>query len=243
MASTSNETLAPELTEAVLMLQTAIQKFTEDVEGGRQDRFTESPNDLNLSGEAAVVTGLAAVDEETKTHLKGLLEEVVMLERQLRSRGEWRPPLHAWNEPLPTTLSLTNLSNATRMLSHLVRPAHSVQHQTPRQTLSAYSWSWDPAWHEFYTFLPTQNAYIYLSEWNLNEARGVWEHVSMAGTNLLPDTAAERLGAWEDWKWDAISGQWYLDMRSDTGDKIQMFASPWRIQEDGEWLYIGPIGQ
>ncbi|USP80976.1 hypothetical protein yc1106_08250 [Curvularia clavata] len=243
MASTNNGTLARELTDAVLILQTAIQKFTEDVEGGRQDLFSESVHDSPLSGEAAVVTVLAAVQEETKTHLKGLLEEVVMLERQLRSRGEWRPPQHSWDEPLPTTLDLANLSSATRMLSHLVRSAHSVQQQTPQQTLSAYSWSWDPAWHEFYTFLPTQNAYIYLSQWKLNAARGVWEHVSMAGTNLLPDTAAEKLGTWEDWEWDAIAGQWYLDMGSDTGEKIQMFASPWRIQEDGEWLYVGPIGQ
>lgn len=65
----------------------------------------------------------------------------------------------------------------------------------------------------------------------------------MAGVNLMPDVAAEMLGAWEDWAWDATVGQWYLDVGERSGEKIQVFASPWQVQEGGEWVYVGMIGR
>lgn len=243
MTSTSDKTHAPELTEAVLILQTIVRKFIKDVESKRQNIFQNTPHDLALSGGLAIVTSLsAAADEETKTHLESLLEETLRLERQLRAIGKWHPPSKPWDAPFPTALDFEDLSSATRVLRHMIASTASANQRTPQQTLSAYSWTWDPAWREFYTFLPTQNAYIYLSQWKLNEARGVWEHVSMTGTNLMPNDAAEKLGAWEDWKWDAVAGQWYLDMGSESGEQVQIFASPWQIQEDGEWVYVGTIG-
>jgi hypothetical protein len=241
MASTNNEPPAPELTEAVIILRTVIQKFIEDVKSKRQILVPDGLSDSPLSSESAMVTSLAVADEETRANLDNLLGEVVRLEKQLRSRGDWRPSSYSLDTPLPNILDLADLWSAVRILRHLVNTTTSSEQHDPQQTLSAYSWKWDPAWHEFYTFLPTQATYIYLSQWRLNEARDVWEHVSMAGTDLMPDVAAESLGAWEDWKWDEISRQWYLDMGSENGEKIQLFASPWRIQEDGEWTYVGTI--
>jgi hypothetical protein len=65
----------------------------------------------------------------------------------------------------------------------------------------------------------------------------------MAGVNLMPDVAVEMLGAWEDWTWDSTWQQWYLEVEeSGIGEKSQIFASPWQVQRDGEWVYVGRIG-
>lgn len=244
MASTPRTaSRVPDLTEAIITLQTTVRRFIEDVKRGRKDFILEAIRDLSFEDGSAQVMTFVAADEEKKRHLEGLLEELVRLEKQLRSRGEWNPPSSDSPEAtLLDTVELADLSSAVHMLRDFITSS-SAQQRTPQKTLSAYSWTWDPAWREFYTHLPAQNTYIYLSQWKLNEARDVWEHVSMAGTNLMPDRAAELLGAWEDWEWDATARQWYLDMGSGNSEKIQLFASPWQVREDGEWIYVGTIGR
>jgi hypothetical protein len=196
-----------------------------------------------VEGESTTVMSVAAADEGTTARLEGLQQQLNMLEKQLHLRGEWLPPAYLEDASSSSILDLADLSNAINILGQLVSSTSPAKHHTPQQTLSIYNWSWDPAWHEFYTYIPSRKTYIYLSRWKLNEARDVWEHVSMAGVRSMPDVAAEMFGAWEDWAWDATMGQWFLDLVEGSGEKIQVFASPWRVQEDGEWVYVGMIGR
>jgi hypothetical protein len=234
---------APDLTEAVATLQQTTRKFIRDTKTGRESfilRPFSPPDNETDTGNMLIVI---SPDNEIESHLEALEAQLRILERQLRSRGDWHPPAQISNSSMPAILDITDLANAVRLLGHLINSTNSAQHPTPQQTLSAYSWTWDPAWHEFYTYIPSQQTYLYLSRWKLNETRNVWEHVSMAGANLLPHTAAEMLGAWEDWTWDSTWQQWYLEMdEGGIGEKSQIFASPWHVQGDGEWVYDGRIG-
>lgn len=244
MASAAiNGDRAPDLTEAVLMLQQTTQKFIRDAKTGREGFVLRPVASTNDETDTAYMLSVTSADKETETYLEATEAQLRAIERQLRSRGDWQPPDQLPHSSIPTILDITDLSNAITLLGHLVNSTKPTRQDTPQQTLSAYSWTWDPAWHEFYTYIPSQQTYVYLSRWKLNETRNVWEHVSMAGVNLLPDTAVETLGAWEDWVWDSTWRQWYLEVEEvDTGEKSQIFASPWRVQGDGEWVYVGRIG-
>jgi len=233
---------APDLTEAVLALQTAIQRFIRDAERGNQDVVAKTTQS-NQESEAVTVLNFSAAGEETVAQLRSLDEQLKILERQMRSRGGWRAPTHSPIIPSPNVLDMADLSHAIALLRNLIYSTDPAQQTTPQRSLSAYSWVWDPVWHEFYTYISSQRTYIYLSRWRLNEARNVWEHVSMAGTNILPNAAADMFGAWEDWTLDPVWG-WYLDVTEEgTDEKAQVFASPWQVQEDGEWVYVGMLGQ
>ncbi|KAI4645046.1 hypothetical protein J4E93_005845 [Alternaria ventricosa] len=244
MASSAiNGDRALDLTEAVVTLQQTTRKFIADTKAGREGfvlRPFSSADDENGTGNMLIIT---SPDKEIKTHLETLEMQLRVLEQRLRSRGDWHPSDQVLNIPLPTILDIVDLSNAITLLDQLITSTSPGEQATPQQTLSAYSWTWDPAWHEFYTYMPSQQTYLYLSRWKLNETRNVWEHVSMAGVNLMPTVAVEMLGAWEDWTWDSTWKQWYLDVsENDTEEKSQIFASPWRVQGDGEWVYVGRIG-
>jgi len=63
----------------------------------------------------------------------------------------------------------------------------------------------------------------------------------MNGAELEPETAAELLGSWDDWIWDPLWKQWHLDVSGDDG-KMCVFASRWQVQESGEWVYVGRVG-
>lgn len=70
----------------------------------------------------------------------------------------------------------------------------------------------------------------------------------MAHSGLLPDAAQERLGSWEDWRWDAGSGEWGLDVSHELEDEVRgegaklwVFASKWQERE-GMWVYVGGRG-
>ncbi|RMZ74218.1 hypothetical protein GMOD_00003224 [Pyrenophora seminiperda CCB06] len=233
---------APDLTEAVITLQTTIQKFMGDARQGKLDLVAKENQPIH-EGETVNILRLTPADEETVAQLRSLDEQLKILERQLRSRGGWHPPTRSMKIPSTEVLDMSDLSQAVALLRNLIYSTDPAQHTTPQRSLSAYSWVWDPVWHEFYTYITSQRMYIYLSRWRLNEARNVWEHVSVAGNNILPNVAAEMFGAWEDWTWDPVLG-WYLDSKEEgTDEKIQVFASPWQVQEDGEWVYVGMLGQ
>ncbi|KAG9185615.1 hypothetical protein G6011_06946 [Alternaria panax] len=243
MASAAvNGDRAPDLTEAIVTLQQTVRMFIKDAKLGREGFVLKSVAPANDEADTAYVS-ITSADKETETQLEALEAQLRTLEQQLRSRGDWQPPEELPNSSIPTILDLADLNNAVTLLDHLIESTRATQQDTPQQTLSAYSWTWDPAWHEFYTYVPSQDVWVYLSRWRLNEIRNVWEHVSMSGTNLMPNTAAEILGAWEDWAWDSKWRQWYLGVEEiDTGEKSQIFASPWRIHDGGEWVYVGRIG-
>ena len=172
-------------------------------------------------------------------------EQLRTLKNKLRSRGQWHPPIRTANTFTPTILDISDLSTAINLLTQLIASTHPDRQLTPQPALSTYSWTWDPTWHEFYTYIPDQNVYVYLSRWKLDEERGVWEHLSMANANLMPNTAADVLGAWEDWVWDPVWKEWRLELREEEGDNGEsyMFASRWQIQEDGDWVYVGRLGE
>jgi hypothetical protein len=244
MASSAiNGDRALDLTAAVVTLQQTTRKFIADIQAGREGfvlRPSSSGNDETDMGNMLIVT---SPDKGIKIHLEGLEMQLQVFEQQLRSRGDWHPPEEISNASIPTILDITDLSNAITLLGQLISSTSPAHQTTPQQTLSAYSWTWDPAWHEFYTYIPSQQTYVYLSRWKLNKIRNVWEHVTMAEVNLLPDVAVVMLGAWEDWTWDTTWQQWYLEVdESDIGEKSQIFASPWQVQREGEWAYVGRIG-
>jgi hypothetical protein len=243
-SATSNNDRATDLTEAVITLQKTTRGFIEDAESGRQDFVLKRLSQQAADDGTPTILGLTSAEGEIGAQLKNLEDDLRTLEKQLRSQGRWQLSPHASGTETrtPTMLDISDLSHAINLLSHLI--TKTSPRKTPQPSLSIYSWTWDPAWHEFYTYIPSQQTYVYLSRWKLNEVRNVWEHVNMANTHLLPDAAAEMLGAWEDWVWDDVWQQWYLEVREEGTDEMcHLFPSQWQVQENGEWEYMGRIGQ
>lgn len=83
----------------------------------------------------------------------------------------------------------------------------------------------------------------------MDRSRGVWAHVSShnglgtgAGVGIGgPDEAAGLLGNWEDWVWDALWKEWYLDVSDEEGE-CRVYASRWEVQANGQWAYVGRMG-
>lgn len=67
----------------------------------------------------------------------------------------------------------------------------------------------------------------------------------MAFAEITPDSAAEMLGAWEDWTWDPAWGEWCLEMSDSEQDsgRCCIYPSRWHVQESGTWMYVGRIGE
>lgn len=63
-----------------------------------------------------------------------------------------------------------------------------------------------------------------------------------AFSNVTPDEAAGELGSWEEWQWNGEWGEWCLEV-DEAEEKSFMFASRWRVREDGGWEFIGNIGE
>jgi hypothetical protein len=176
---------------------------------------------------------------DVETELAPLDERLQHCEEKLRIRRQWQPPAIPPRSPEYSIIDLSDLSSAIALLEDLVKHSSPSKKLTPHPSFSQYPWTWDPLWKEFYT--RDQSAYIYLSRWRLNETRQVWEHVSMAGANLMPDSATELLGAWEDWQWDPIWKEWYLNV-SEEDETCHIYASRWEVRGNGDWVYVGRIG-
>jgi hypothetical protein len=179
---------------------------------------------------------------DIRTHLDPLSQRLSNLEHSLRTRNQWHTPPSPPKSPEYSIIDIADLSSAITLLENL----HTTALCKPRLPYSFFSeqkWMWDPMWKEFYSRDESQAAYTYLSTWRLNEARQVWEHVSMNGTaNLLPDRAVDVLGSWEDWEWDEGVGEWCLDV-SDAGNcRCYVFASRWEMRGGGDWVYVGSTG-
>jgi hypothetical protein len=63
----------------------------------------------------------------------------------------------------------------------------------------------------------------------------------MNGADVLPDYAAEMMGSWEDWTWDPLGKEWYLDV-SDKEVQCRVYVSQWEVQDNGQWIYVGRSG-
>jgi hypothetical protein len=137
-------------------------------------------------------------------------ERLRNLETKLHNRGQWHAPANPPRSPEYSIIDISDLSSAIKLLEDVFQHTHPSKSLSPQPSFSKYTWNWDPLWKEFYTHNPDQSSYIYLSRWQLNEQRQVWEHVSMNGADLLPDTAAELLGSWDDWTWDPLWKEWCI---------------------------------
>ncbi|KAH7399102.1 hypothetical protein DE146DRAFT_612937 [Phaeosphaeria sp. MPI-PUGE-AT-0046c] len=178
-------------------------------------------------------------------HLNPLLQRLNDLETSLRSRCQWHPPPHPPKSPEYSIIDIADLSSAISLLEDIARHSSS-QPISPQPAFSKFEWIWDPAWKEFYA--STEEGQIYLSRWNLDGGEGVWRHASSSNANGFgagvgiggPDEAAELLGSWEDWEWDALWKEWYLNV-SDEG-QCRVYASKWELRANGQWVYVGRMG-
>jgi hypothetical protein len=178
---------------------------------------------------------------DIKSHLTPLESRLQNVERTLRSRAQWHPPPIPPKSPEYSIIDISDLSSAIKLLEDVIKHSSSSKPISPHIFLSKYEWTWDPLWKEFYTQIENLPSFLYLSRWRLDEPRQVWEHVSMNGADVLPDHAAELLGSWEDWTWDALWKEWYLDV-SDEESQCRVYVSQWQVQESGQWIYVGRHG-
>ncbi|KAL6703567.1 hypothetical protein ACN47E_009512 [Coniothyrium glycines] len=248
-----SEGRARDLTEAVVTLQNAISSFRKDMDDGRQDFVISSTTNCRANedggGPGPHILRLTPANGETRRQMTKLEARVSDLESRLRLHSYWCPSIPSTpSSPTLAILDMADLSNAIALLERIVTsidPSSSpkLSTGTPQFVFAKYAWVWDPSWKEFHTYLPSEETYIYLSRWRLSQAANKWEHVHMASAELTPDETAEKMGAWEDWKWDAVLGEWCLEiMGGRDGERCCIFGSRWHINQDEEWEYAGGIG-
>lgn len=185
--------------------------------------------------------------------LSRLENKLAGLQETLASRSQWQPTSTSVGIPCSTDfLDLSDLSTAVGLVAEVVKYSNPSAQLTPQEAFSKKKWTWDPLWCEFYssdsatqTSLPTAT---YLSRWIFDPERELWHHANMADSGLNPSGAQERLGSWEDWRWDAGSGEWGLDVSHEldeeqrqNGMMMWVFAGRWQ-ERDGLWVYIGERG-
>lgn len=152
-------------------------------------------------------------------------------------------------------LDLSDLSTAVNLLVDVVKYSNPSTQLTPQKAFAGKTWAWDPLWREFFSTTPATTSEpattLYLSRWYFDPQREVWHHANMAEmaeSGLMPDKAQQRLGSWEDWRWDLGCGEWGLDVSYEleeeergVGAKLWIFASKWQERE-GVWVYVGARG-
>ncbi|OAL50266.1 hypothetical protein IQ07DRAFT_50752 [Pyrenochaeta sp. DS3sAY3a] len=237
-----------EFTEAVTVLQQTINGFKEDIEHGCEICVPEQTGEPSDSNSAPVTISLTPANKKIKNQLQRLSDKLRSLASQLAARDQWRMPLQISNTPSATILDIEDLSNATDFLTQLIET--DPQPKMPQKSLSRHAWEWDPHWKEYFTVLPQSPVtFLYISLWKSTGGGSVWEHTNMYLNNTVtPESAAEALGAWEDWKWDALWGEWFLEQGDDGDDdddgdtKFYLYTSQWRYNEHQGWRYVGSIG-
>jgi hypothetical protein len=187
------------------------------------------------------------------TELNTLEKQLATLQQTLTSRSQWQPPSTLSPTAIPCStafLDLSDLTTAVSLISDVVKYSNPSSQLTPQKAFASKKWTWDPLWKEFFSHDPSSSppTSIFLSRWYFNPQREVWEHVNMADSGLLPDEAQQRLGSWEDWRWDGGWGEWGVDVsheledeRAAEGAKCWIFASRWQERE-GVWMYVGGRG-
>jgi hypothetical protein len=174
-------------------------------------------------------------------HISPLCEQLQTLEQKLHARGQWRPPAIPPKSPEYSIIDISDLSTAIRILENVFEDTYPPKPLSARSFFSKCTWNWDLQWKEFYSYNPGDRTYIYLDRWRFDEPSQDWQHIGMAGADLQPDAAAEMLGCWEDWVWDPVWKEWYLDVRDEEG-AAYVYASKWQEEEDGGWAYVGNTG-
>lgn len=248
-----------DFTEAVTTLQKVILGFQKDIDAGRKISVPERTEEVNYtflslflipaktrqpsgSNSGPVTISFTSATKEMKNQLQRLSDKLRSLARQLVARNQWRMPQQIPNTPSATILDIEDLSNATDLLAQLIET--NTQPKTPRRSLSRHAWEWDPHWKEFFTVLPQSPVtFLYISLWKSTGGGSAWDHMNMYLNNTVtPESAAEALGAWEDWKWDALWGEWFLEQGNDGDAKFYLYTSQWRYNEHQGWRYVSSIG-
>jgi hypothetical protein len=251
-----------QLTESVLTLQQTIRNVKEDVAKGiapsillpvdsvclasilsaRRAADLDQTQDIN-SG--MVLLTLEPSTADITAHLTPLDIRLGDLKSKLRDHRLWHPPAVPPKSPEYSIIDISDLSSAVSLLEDLFQQ-HASSLAKPHSAhffFSKYDWTWDALHREFCTRLP-HSAYIYLSHWRLDEQRQIWEYVSMHGTELQPEIAADMLGCWEDWTWDPAWEEWCLDISDEDGE-CRIYASRWEARQetnpDEPWVYVGGL--
>ncbi|KAH7075426.1 hypothetical protein BKA63DRAFT_297145 [Paraphoma chrysanthemicola] len=229
------------LTESILTLQQMIRNIREDVSGGTSPSILLPAESGEGLESGMVMLSLEPSASDIELHLAPLERRLQDLEHTTRACSQWLPPAAPPKSPEYSIIDISDLLAAVKLLEDISEHTNSRKSPTPQQFFSKYKWMWDPLWKEFYTMIPDQSSYVYLSRWKLNEQRQVWEHVSMIAPDVKPDFAAEMLGSWEDWAWDPVWKEWYLDVTHEEGEagRCCVYASRWDVQDGGEWVYAG----
>ncbi|KAF2829942.1 hypothetical protein CC86DRAFT_317324 [Ophiobolus disseminans] len=236
--SVAQDKISQHLTESILTLQQTIRNIREDVRNGIAPSIL-MPADSDPSVENGMVfLSLEPSTSTVESNIVPLDERLHALETKLHNRDQWHPPATPPKSPEYSIIDIADLSSAIKLLEDIFQHAHPSKPLSPQPSFAGYTWRWDPRWKEFYTHVPNESSFVYLSRWRLHEQQQIWEHVSMNSADLLPDDAAELLGSWDDWAWDPMWKEWYLDV-SDEEERTFVYASRWQVQESGEWMYVG----
>lgn len=205
---------------------------------------------LDNTDSSDIILSLAKPTSEMTSDLDDLEAKLSSLQRTLADRKQWQPTAQPTAIPCSTDfLDLSDLSTAIGLISDVVKYSNPSAHLTPQQAFAGKTWTWDPLWREFFAHDDETKSSTYLSRWFFDPRREIWRHANMADSGLLPDEAAQRLGCWEDWRWDGECGEWGLDVSHELeeetrreGGRLCVFASRWQERE-GVWVYVGGRGR
>ncbi|KAF9698445.1 hypothetical protein EKO04_003420 [Ascochyta lentis] len=253
--ATAASDVPQELTSIIISLQETIRNVKRDVEKKQEDIIFDPTQPighlLDNTDSTDIILSLAKPTKETTTHLQELSAKLSTLQRTLTEREQWHPPPSQPPPAVPCStdfLDLSDLSTAVDLISNVVRYSNPSKELTPQVAFAKRTWTWDPLWREFFSHDAESHTSTYLSRWYFDPRREVWQHANMADSGLLPDEAQQRLGSWEDWRWDGGCGAWGLDVsheledgQREVGGRLCVFASRWQ-ERDGGWVYVGGRG-
>ena len=137
-------------------------------------------------------------------------------------------------------VDISDLSLTVSIPAQTSEQPYSPPPATFQSFFTSRTWYWDAAWKEFYTQNPADQTFIYISRWRINQVTWRWEHFNFDAENYTPDNTLRLLtDRWDDWRWDANWGEWFMNLPSHpTASTCCLYVSPWKPQEDGTWVYV-----
>lgn len=196
--------------------------------------------------------------------ITGMKKEITGFENELRGRALWHEsaqfsagPSTQPAEPFdafpvrqthslvqdraasPSPVDISDLSVTIDIPATITPPSPpSAPPATFQEYFSSRTWQWDSVWKELYTRDSSAGTFIYLSRWHVNQSTWLWEHTNFANTDHTLNAALRMITKWDKWKWDSHWGEWTILLPGD-GTTACLYASPWKIQDDGRWAYVG----
>ena len=215
-----------------------------------------------------IMLSLEPSTQEINTSLTPLETRLQTCIGRLIEVSHWFPPSVPPKSPEYSIIDLNDLSGAIKIIEEVISYTWPAKPPTAHSFFKQYKWEWDPIWKEFYSKtapapLPQvleQNqsqpvgggntpheienqteSYIYLSLWHMDSQRQRWVHCNMNlfGFDVTPESAAEYMGSWEDWRFDSRWKEWCVDIKSlgDADDRYVLYATRWHINRENQWVY------